>query len=428
MWPESGLSPMATKTTWIGRMSFRVLLAHNYYQRPGGEDAVFESESKLLESRGHYVHRLTRHNREVETTSQVRLASAAVWNHSVFSEVRDIIKTEGIDIVHVHNTLPVISPSIYHAARVAGAGIVQTLHNFRLLCPQAQFYRDGQVCEKCLGRRVAYPSIRHGCYRDSSAASAVVATMLLAHHLLGTWRNKVDVFIALTDFARSKFVMGGFPKSKFFLKPNFLWDSPSVGSHTGNYALFVGRLSSEKGLSTLLSAWADTDTLPELKVVGDGPMAPTVAEYADGNGRVSYLGQRAREDVLALMREARFLVVPSEWYEGFPMTIVEAFGVGLPVVASRIGGLASIIEDGRNGLLFEAGNCESLRCVAVEAHQNDHRLAILGEHARTDFDKKYSAGPNYEMLMQAYDLAMRRSNIRGSVEDAPLVGQDSLLR
>lgn len=387
----------------------KVLLVHNHYQQPGGEDAVFAAEGALLEAYGHQVVRYVAHNDEVNAIGRARLAGMTIWNQQSYDRVRALVAAERPEIVHFHNTLPLISPAAFYAARGAGAAVVLTLHNYRLLCPSAIFLRDEHVCEQCLGKPFAWPSVRHGCYRGSRAASAAVATMLAAHRLAGTWTRHVDAYIALTDFARDKYVQGGLPAAKMHVKPNFLADDPGPGEGEGGYALFIGRLAPEKGIRTLLAAWSLLDPPAPLKIVGDGPLAPAVEEaIAGGLGAhgVEWLGQRGRSEVLALARGAQLLIFPSIWYEGFPMTLVEAFAAGLPVVGSALGSMASIIQDGETGLLVRPGDAAHLAARVQEARASPGLLARMRRGARAAFETHYTASVNHSRLLDVYTAAL----------------------
>ena len=252
-------------------------MLHNHYQQPGGEDQVFEVEGALLEAHGHRVLRYTQHNDSVADMTRAELAKATVWNTVAYRELRTLIREEQPQVAHFHNTFPLISPAAYHAARAERVPVVQTLHNYRLICPSALFFREGRVCEDCSGKAVPWPGVAHACYRGSRSSSAAVAAMLTAHRVLGTWSRAVDAYIGLTEFARQRFVRGGLPAEKIVVKPNFVHPDPGAGGGDGEYVLFVGRLSEEKGVDTLLKAWKRPRVRVPLKIVGDGPLVPEVA-------------------------------------------------------------------------------------------------------------------------------------------------------
>lgn len=386
-----------------------LLLVHNHYQQPGGEDQVFASEARLLEENGHRVLLHTVHNNAIEHQNNLVLATKTLWNNEAYASLRKLLRKERPALIHVHNTMPLLSPAVYYAAHDEGVPVIQTLHNYRLLCPGACFFRNGAVCERCLHKTVAWPSVAHACYRDSRIASGVVATMLTAHRLAHTWTDKINAYIALTPFARRKFIEGGLPAHKIVVKPNFMHDDPGPGKGRGEYALFVGRLSQEKGLDTLLNAWKRLAPRIPLKIVGDGPMSPYVSEEVRALEGVEWLGRQPREQVLALMKEAFTLVIPSVWYEGCPLTIIEAYAVGVPVIASRLGSMASMIDHGRTGLLFKPGDPEDLAAQVTWALTHPEALAFMRIRSRTAFEARYTAARNYEILMAIYERATRHS-------------------
>lgn len=379
-----------------------ILLVHNFYQQSGGEDVVFSAEAELLSAAGHRVHRYTVSNDEIGQLSTIGLAARTIWNAQQASRLAALVKTHKIDIVHFHNTFPLLSPAVYGAVRSVGAATVQTLHNYRLLCANALLFREGHVCEQCLGR-VPVPAVQFRCYRGSLGASATVATMQVVHRALGTYRRQVDAFIALTDFARDKFVEGGLPKTRLYVKPNFLNTDPGLGSGGGGYALFIGRLTPEKGVRTLLNAWQELGSLLPLKLLGEGPLASEVAQAASTLGGVEWLGQRPKPEVLEVAKAAEVLIFPSEWYEGFPMTLVEALAVGLPVIASRVGSMQSLIAPGRTGFHFTPGDSREL-AAQVHTFLAGDRLAMR-QAARSEFLNHYSSVENLKNLMYIYGQA-----------------------
>lgn len=380
----------------------RVLLIHNVYQHRGGEDTVVEAEAALLMQHGVDVAVYQRHNDELHALPKWQAAAQALWSRRTVAEVSDQIAHFRPDVVHVHNTFPLVSPSVYWAAARAGVATVATLHNFRLLCPQAMLLRDGQVCRQCVGQ-VPWPAIQHRCYRGSVAQSAVAAAVLQGHRWLGTWASKVGRYIALTDYARELFIAGGLPPAKVVVKPNFI-DLPDTAVDTRRHGLlFVGRLSAEKGVQVLAEAARRSPLAEPLSVLGDGP-ARAALENLPG---VNLLGHATLDGVVAQMRAARALVLPSIWIENFPRTLVEAMACGLPVIASRLGAMATLVEDGRTGLLFSPGDAIDLRAKLDWAMANPEALAAMGRAARADYELRFQGGTNVQQLMDVYRAAMR---------------------
>jgi len=387
----------------------RILLIHNRYLQPGGEDAVFEAEKALLECSGHEVVPFVGDNARLDGMNPLMAAVTAVWSREAQRNLRQLIRETSPGVAHLHNTFLMISPAAYYACKEAGIPVVQTLHNYRLLCPNALFFRDGRVCEDCIGRIVPWPGVVHACYRGSRAASGVLATILTVHRALGTWTRMVDIFIALTEFARQKFIEGGFPAEKIVVKPNFVYPDPGVGDGEGGYALFVGRLTPEKGVETLLAAWERLEMPVPLKVVGDGALASKVAKAAELGQAVEWLGRKPREEVIGLMKQAAFLVFPSECYEGFPMTIAESYATGVPVVASNLGAMASLIDHGRTGLHFRPGDPEDLAAKVEWLLTHPAELTRMRKEARAEYEAKYTAERNYQLLMEIYERAIENS-------------------
>jgi glycosyltransferase involved in cell wall biosynthesis len=382
----------------------KVLLLHNRYQIAGGEDVVVQAEKSLLETNGHCVTLLEASNDNItHPLEQAKAAANAVYSHASKQQVRAEIARFLPDVVHVHNFFPLLSPSIYHACREARVPVIQTLHNYRLLCANAYLFRDGKVCEDCVGKRFPWPGVVRGCYRGSKAGTAVVATMQSLHRTLQTWTKMVDTYIALTEFARQKFIQQGLPAEKIAVKPNFADSEPSPSKGQGRYALFVGRLSPEKGIDKLFHAWERIGERMPLKIVGDGQLANTVAEATQKLRGVEWLGRQSKEQVLALMQDAQILVFPSMWYEGFPMVITEAYATGLPVIASNLGVSSSLIKHGRTGLHFRPGDPEDLAAQVEWVLSHPTELAQMRLEARAEFEAKYTAERNYQMLMNIYE-------------------------
>jgi glycosyltransferase involved in cell wall biosynthesis len=389
----------------------KVLAVHNRYQRPGGEDQVFVDETALLETRNHRVLRYEVHNDQVKQVNRLTLAKDTVWNTSAYRELGALIRRERPDVVHFHNTLPLVSPAGYYAARAEGVPVIQTLHNYRLLCPVALFFRDGRVCEDCMGKAIPWPGVVHRCYRGSRAASGVIATMLTVHRALRTWTEMVDVYVALTEFARNKFIEGGLPAGKIVVKPNFVAPDPGQGPGGGGYALFVGRLAPEKGTGTMLAAWDRLGTRIPLKIVGDGPLRDRVMGAAARQSNVEWLGHMPVADVHELMGKADMLVFPSQWYETFGRVAAEAFAAGTPVIAANIGAVAELVEHGRTGLKFRPGDPGDLVTQVEWALSHPAGLRSMREEVRAEFEAKYTAERNYRTLMEIYEAALERKKV-----------------
>lgn len=386
----------------------RILQLHNYYQQAGGEDTVVAAEKDLLLRHGHEVELVSANNDGIDSLIQAAKAGLkAIYSRSSHDIVQKAIRRFKPDIVHVHNFFPVLTPSVYYAAKGERVPVVQTLHNYRLTCPSALLMRDGKVCEECIGKVYPLPAVKHACYRGSRFASAAVAAMLGTHRIIGTWQHAIDRYIALTEFGRHKFIQAGLPAEKISVKPNFVPDpAPLPGAGQGGYAIFVGRLSEEKGIRTLLKAWNEGQIPFPLKIVGDGPLADEVRNAAATNHNIEWLGRKAPSEVFELLRDAAFLVFASECYEGMPITIIEAFSCGTPVLASRIGASGQMIEAGTNGYYFEPGNAASL-ATAVKAMVNDANLKCsLRSAARLGFERDFTAARNHGILMQVYASAM----------------------
>jgi glycosyltransferase involved in cell wall biosynthesis len=388
----------------------RVLVVHNRYHEPGGEDAVVAAETALLRAHGHTVVEYQDDNRRADGLGTLTAATRAVWSRPSRRRLAALLRDQPVDIAHFHNTFFLISPSAYHACGAAGVPVVQTLHNYRLACPAATFYRAGRPCEDCLGR-LPWPGVLHACYRGSHAQTALVAFTVTAHRLLGTWRSAIDLYVASTDFQRSKLVEAGLPGDRVVVKPHFVHPDPGTSPSGGAYALYVGRLSPEKGVRTLLDAWALLPDVP-LKIAGDGPQADLIRRHIaeQSHPNVEWLGRVARNTVFALLLKARFLVFPSDCYETFGIAIIEAFSCGIPVIAARHGAMAELVADGRTGLLFAPGDAVDLARTVRLAWSDRAATERLGRAARTEYEARYTAPHNYAMLSDCYARVLERFN------------------
>jgi glycosyltransferase involved in cell wall biosynthesis len=385
----------------------RVLIVHNAYQQKGGEDTAVETERRLLEAHGTETSlHLVSNETIAGWAARARTMLSVRDNRRQVARVLEHARHWRPDVVHVHNFFPLLSPGLHVALARIGLPVVQTLHNYRLLCANGIFLRDGSVCVDCLVGS-SLNAVRHACYRGSHFGSAAVVAMQAASIGNRRWRDSISHFIALTAFQRDQLVAGGLPAAKIAVKGNSVADpGPAQGPRQG--ALFVGRLSREKGLDTLVAAFAQTPEIP-LTVIGDGPDRERLERAATVN--VRFEGALSHDDVISRMKAAAFLILPSIWYEGFPMTLVEAYACGLPVVASRIGGIPEIVDDGRTGYLFEPGNAAALASTLRRAFLTSADSGAMGQRARAKYEATYSPGANYEMLAGIYHSAMAQVGV-----------------
>jgi len=398
----------------------RILTVHEYYQQPGGEDTVFQAESEILRAAGHEVIAYTRDNDEIARYAVARhaaLAAHTLWNRSSYDDIKRLIQRERPEIAHFHNTFPLISASGYYACHSAGIPVVQTLHNPRLMCPAATLYRNDSLCRDCVGKLLAWPGVFHACYRHSRLQTAVVASMLALHRMLGTWETQIDTYIASTEFYRGMMIEAGLPPKKITVKPHFVAHDPGPRDGRGDFALYIGRLAPEKGVHTLLDAWSGLTDVP-LKIRGDGPLLPVVERAADPNfSNIQVLPRVQREEMATLIKGARFLVWPSlGYYETFGLVAIEAFSCGVPVIASGVGAMAEVVSHGRTGLHFAPGDAMDLTAKVKWAWTHPDEMEVMGHNARGEYEKKYTRGPNYCQLIEIYKEATNRSSAQdGSV-------------
>jgi glycosyltransferase involved in cell wall biosynthesis len=397
----------------------KVLIVHNRYRTsaPSGEDAAVDNERRMLERHGVEVRVFDRCNDDISASGwsgQCQLALNTVWSRRSRAELSVLLQRNRPDVVHVHNTFALISPSIYSACRGAGVPVVQTLHNFRLFCPSALFLRDGKPCEACVDSGLLQ-AVRYRCYRGSRSATATLAGMLAVHRVLGTYADHIDRYIALTQFARQKVIRAGLPEDKVTVKPNFLPDPPSPGQGSGGYVVFVGRLLAGKGAETLVRAWRELPEVP-LRIVGDGALREPLETLARREApSVEFLGRLPREAVLRTIADARLLVIPSDCYEGFPMVVAEAFACGTPILASRIGSLEELIHEGKTGATFPAGDAPALAAQVRRLLADAPQLAAMRLKARATFEAELTESRNFERLMRIYTDLVRLPEPRPAV-------------
>lgn len=382
-------------------------MLHNRYLERGGEDTSFQMEVDLLRHHGCTVEVYEENNKRIEKLGVLRTALRSSWSVESYRNIRKMLREQKFDVLHVQNFFPLISPSAYYAAHHENVPVVQTLRNYRLLCPPGTFYRNDAICEDCLHKAVPWPGVMHKCYRGSFAGSAAIGAMVSLNRLMGTWRNKVDLYVALTDFSRDKFIEGGLPADKIVVKNNFIAPVPEVGPGGGGYVVFVGRLTREKGILTVLAAWERLDGKVPLKIVGTGPLEAEVKAAADRIPGIDYLGWQDPESVLDLMGKAEITLFPSQWYETFGRVVIESLAKGTPVVGSRLGAIAELIDDGRNGFLFRPGDPVDLSEKIVDAWAKRDKTNSIRSMLREEVVAKYSGEKNYPRLIEVYERAIR---------------------
>lgn len=390
----------------------KVMLLHNHYQQRGGEDYSTAQEIDLLRSHGHEVLLLTRHNDEINEYNigkKAALFFTPTWSSHSRRIVANEIRAFRPDIVHIQNFFPLFSPAVHVTCSKASIPVIQSLRNYRLLAPCALLIRNDAVCEKCI-KGTLWNGIALRCYRNSAIQTASVALMIKTHRVLRTWDKHVDAFVALTDFARDMFVEAGFDASKIVVRPNFLSPDPGTGTNARDGAVFIGRLSEEKGIRTLLAAWCTLTEAPMLTLVGDGPLAEWVRTYVKENSlsNVSLLGWIGPSEVINIVKKTCFFILPSVCYEGFPRTLVEAFATGTPALVSGHGSVGSIVTPGKTGLHFKPGDANDLAEKAQYMFDHPEETAEWGRNARAEYLEKYTAESAYQSLMEIYEAVIER--------------------
>jgi glycosyltransferase involved in cell wall biosynthesis len=390
-------------------VTLKILHVHNFYTQPGGEDTVFTAEVALMQNHGKNIIEYTDNNSRIHEMNSLALAIQTIWSTPSYDKLNDILQKEKPDLVHFHNTFPLISPTAYSACRERNVPVIQLLDNPRLICPAATFYRNGQLCQDCLGKTPPLPGVIHGCYHDSRVQTAVIAAMLTFHRWIKTWQKLVDIYLVATEFYKHKFIEAGLPAAKFFVKPHFVRCDPPPRSpdQKEKYVLFIGRLDPEKGLRTLLKAWKNLN-IP-LLIRGDGQLEQESRDFIQEHymKSVEIIGRLSEDDLAQTINNARFLISPSEgYYETFGMVAIECFAQGIPVVGSNIGFLPEIIKNGETGLLFNSGDPTDLASKVEWLWNHPEESARMGSNARLEYEKKYTPEPNYQMLMDIYERAI----------------------
>lgn len=398
----------------------KILACHNYYKLRGGEDQCFEDEVAQLTSGGHQVVTYIRNNDHIDKHNQAAVALSTVWSRKSYREVRALIKEHRPDVMHCTNTFPLISPSVYYAAEKEQVPVVQALHNFRLICPGAYLSQKGEVCEKCISKSFALPAITNRCYRDSAAGSFAIASMLTAHRLMGTWKDKVHLYYTLTEFSRRKLLNLGLPSERIVVKNNCVQPDPGVGQGDGDFVVYAGRLSSEKGITTMLEAWTQHSPNVRLKVIGDGPMRSDVEAACCQSDMIDFVGQKSFEEVLSLMGQAKAVVMPSVVFETFGRTIIEAYAAGTPPIVSKFGAMEELVRDGETGLFFKVGDSADLMAKVKQLLGDESKRQEMRLTARAEYESKYTAQHNYQGLLDIYETAIANANRQPVADETAL--------
>jgi len=398
-----------------------VLVIHNLYLQPGGEDAVVSAETELLRRNGHRVLLYTRHNCEIAQfgpARQMLLALTASWDHESYSELRRLIRQERPAVAHCHNLLPLLSPAVYYACAAEGVPVVQTVHNYRLVCPGGNLFRDASLCSECNDHGLSR-SVMHGCYRHSRSQTGAVAFMLGAHRAIGTWGEKVQTYIAPSEFCRSALTNSGLPADKIVVKPHFVSDRPRRKDGLGSHAIFVGRLSEEKGIFELLQLWRGLTSIP-LLVVGSGRLEEAARRLGSDlqANQITFAGQLSSAATFERLRDARFLIAPSRCYETFGMAVLEAAICGVPAIVPQVGALAELVSHRRTGYVVDMNDKEKLSSTIIHAWSHPLEAREMGRAARAQCLERYSSEANYKKLIAIYDVAIKAT--RRASHSAPI--------
>jgi glycosyltransferase involved in cell wall biosynthesis len=382
-------------------------MLHNRYKIKGGEDECALSESAMLRRAGHDVELLELDNDSIPSAGNVSTAVNAVWSRDANRLVGKRLSHNKFDVLHVQNFFPLWSPSVYYAAARQRTAVVQSIHNYRLLCPAASLFREGRHCDLCVGKKLAWPGVMHGCYHGSRLATGAVAAMLATHWALGTWERCVHQYVALTRYVRDQLIAGKFPENRISVKPNFVVDpQPRISrAGPGDYFIYVGRLAREKGLAVLFDAWTLRKEGARLKVVGGGAL-PAGLGAPEG---VELMGEKPLDETYDLIAGAKALILPARWAEPFGRVVIEAFALGTPVISSSAGALPELIEHEVTGLLVAAESAADF-AAAIDRLSVDAGLrSRLSRRARQVYLASFTDKVNYRELMAIYERAIEIS-------------------
>jgi len=383
----------------------RILFAHNRYLNRGGEDESRDQEMLMLRAKGHEVIEYEVDNSEIPRNKYLKAGLQSIWNVEQHNQLKQLMRQTAPQILKVDNYFPILSPSIFSAAKRLGISTVLSVRNYRLICPGASLFREGRACTDCVGQKLALSAIRHHCYRESYLQSAAVALSNGFAHLRGTWEHSVDRYIAVSQFVRNELIRGGFPGDRISVKANSIEDT-GVGDGRGGYALFVGRLIPEKGIGCLLQAWQQIGTTLPLKIIGEGSLQDLVVAATRTNPSIEYLGRQPLSKVCEILGQAAVLVFPSEWYEPFGRSIVEGYSKGTPVVAADTEPMRDMIDEGETGLFFRPGDSQHLANIILSLARENDLLNHMRKHARSKYLSNYSADATYAQMMRIFDQTL----------------------
>lgn len=367
----------------------RILIAHNKYLIRGGEDVSTEADIALFRENIIFIEELIEDNKKIESIGELSAAIKSIWSFDTITRVKNIITEKNISLLIVQNFFPLLSPSIYYAAKSKNIPVLQILHNYRLICLNGLLFRDDHICEDCVNKFFPYPGVYHKCYKQSLLGSFVVAFMLFIHRIIRTWNNKIDNYIALTNFSKKKFLEAGFSSEKIKVKPHFIFPDPGEGRGDGNFCLFIGRISPEKGLDILLNAWKIIGHKIPLKIIGEGKTDNNIPG-------VEYLGKMNYEKLLDLLGKATLLIFPSKCYESFGRVIIEAYAKGTPVIAPFLGTMAELVTNGKTGLHYNPNDSEDLSKKILTIYNNKTELSKMRVNARNEYLKYFTAEKVFE--------------------------------
>jgi glycosyltransferase involved in cell wall biosynthesis len=395
----------------------KILLIHNQYKQKGGEDVVFKAESSLLKEKGHTVYEYKISNDNLKTESlfdKIKVGINTIWSVKSYREIKKLIKEIQPDVVHIHNTFPQLSPSIYWAVKSLNIPVVQTLHNYRLTCANGLLYRNSKICEECV-KRGKYSALKHKCYRGSFLATLPLVIMFYLHKIIGTYKNKVDLYITLTNFAKNMMIESGLPEDKIKVKPNFVNINFNKTIYTDinkrkKQFVFVGRIVKEKGIDLLLEAFDQNIEDFDLVVIGEGPERENLQRKYRKNKRIKWYGQLNNDEVLEEISKSYSLVMPSKLYETFGMVVIEAFSVGTPVIVPNHAGFPDIISPNENGYLFQPNDLTDLALKMKKIIALNNNWNEFSKNALKSYEKYYTSEKNYQYLMDIYNKLKKYNN------------------